>query len=125
LRCTNEQIKSAITSALNEEILDVSQNKGWVVHALYVALITIFHTSSFEEAMEYIAEHFIKGDTDTIMAIAGGLVGALVGYQAMSEELKTSVNLFKVDAYFSTTSRPRITPELLKFVTTHLSSVSS
>jgi ADP-ribosyl-[dinitrogen reductase] hydrolase len=114
IRCTQPVIKKAIRSALNGEILDVSIKKGWVVHALYVAFITLLQTKSFEEGMDFIAEHFIKGDTDTIMAISGGLLGACYGFEKISAEKKTRVNIKKLEKYFASTTRPRIINESVR-----------
>lgn len=111
--CKYTQIKDAITAALNKTILDVLVNKGWVVWCLYVALITFFNTRSFSEGMDFIAKHFIRGDTDTLMAVAGGLLGACYGFDEMDKEPKTRENIKKVNQYFQKTSRPKFTKHLL------------
>ena len=113
LQCDSPVIKKAVMGALNGEVLDVSQNRGWVIHALYVALISVFRARSFEESMDYIATHFMKGDTDTIMSIAGGLIGALMGYDKMMQEERTRINIDKINRYFGRTERPAITPDLI------------
>lgn len=103
---TQESIKTAIAAALNNTIIDVSVNKGWVVHALYVALITLFNATSYESGMEFIHRNFfVRTDTDTIMAIAGGLLGAKYGFNEMSNEEKTMANIQKIDTYFGITER--------------------
>lgn len=117
----NDIIRKKIQSAINYEILDVEENKGWVIHALYVSIITLLHTSSFQNGMDFIAKHFIKGDTDTIMAISGGLLGLKYGYTEMCKEKKTSENIDRLYSYFNTQNeRPTFTPnllnELIKFV---------
>jgi ADP-ribosyl-[dinitrogen reductase] hydrolase len=112
-KCKSPTVRSAIESALKNQILDVSVNKGWVVHALYVALITLFNATSFEDGMEFIHAHFfVKTDVDTIMAITGGLLGAKFGFQNLAGEVKTHQNIQKVTTYFNTTQRPSFTPEL-------------
>lgn len=108
-----ESIKSAVASALKNEIIDVSHNKGWVVHALYVALITLFNATSFESGMSFIHKHFFdRTDTDTIMCISAGLLGAKYGYESISTEITTSQNIEKVNRYFENTSRPAFTEQL-------------
>ncbi len=82
LKCSQKSIKKAIKNALNNVIIDVSIQKGWVVHALYVCLITFFNCDSFQNGMNFIAKHFIKGDTDTIMAITGGILGSYFGFES-------------------------------------------
>jgi ADP-ribosylglycohydrolase len=47
--------------------------------------------------MDLLAQHFIKGDTDTLMAISGGLLGAFYGYEAMQREAKTSENIERLN----------------------------
>lgn len=121
LQCENQEVKNAVYNAINDVIVDVSESKGWVVHALYVALITFFNSSSFEEGMDFIAKHFIKGDTDTSegglskeMAIAGGLLGSFYGYSSMEREKKTSMNIKKLNNYFRQESeRPKITKKII------------
>lgn len=110
---TQDSIKSAVSSALKNEIIDVSHNKGWVVHALYVALITLFNATSFESGMSFIHQYFFdRTDTDTIMAIAGGLLGAKYGFESISNEVNTKQNIKKVNEYFNTTLRPAFTEQL-------------
>jgi ADP-ribosyl-[dinitrogen reductase] hydrolase len=118
IKCKEESIKLALKNAVEGKIINVSENKGWVVHALYVAIITFLQTDSFEEGMDYIAKYFIKGDTDTIMAITGGLLGSVYGYKKMTEEHKTSINIEKLYNYFNEqieigTKRPIFTKKLL------------
>ncbi len=94
-------VRTAIKNAINGVIVDVAVDKGWVVHALYVALITFLHTSSFDEGMDYIHCNFFgtlkfPSDTDTIMAITGGLLGAYYGFCHLTEQKNTSQNLLKI-----------------------------
>ena len=112
LKCSHPQIVKVLKSALRGEILDVSQKetKGWVVNALYVAVITLFNSVSYQSGMDYIAKHFMRGDTDTLMAIAGGLLGALYGYSAMKDEPHTALSLEKVKRYMHSSDRPSFTP---------------
>jgi len=105
LTCNSIEIKKVIKSALDEQLLDVSVNKGWVVWPIYVSLITLLHTSSFEEGMDYINKHFFgtlkhPSDTDTIMAITGGLLGARYGLDALTKEKNTKKNIRLLEAYF-------------------------
>jgi len=122
IKCKETEVKNAIKSALDGDYsVDVSINKGWVVHALYVSIITLFNTSSFDDGMDYIAKHFIKGDTDTIMAITGGLLGAFYGFEKLINGEKSSINIEKLDNYFETTDRPKFTDELFDELLTFIS----
>jgi ADP-ribosylglycohydrolase len=63
--------------------------------------------------MSFIYQHFFdRTDTDTIMAIAGGLLGAKYGFESISNEVNTSQNIKKVNEYFNTTLRPAFTEQL-------------
>jgi ADP-ribosylglycohydrolase len=75
---------------------DVTQSKGWVVHAFYAAmhslrLIIDGVVSSYSEAINMIV--MLGGDTDTNAAIAGALIGAYYGYTKMYCEETTNYNL--------------------------------
>jgi ADP-ribosyl-[dinitrogen reductase] hydrolase len=129
LEVEEKSVLKAIKKAQSGIIVDVSENKGWVVHALYVAIITFLNVNSFQEGMDYIAEHFIEGDTDTIMAITGGLLGLRFGYSQMFYEKKTSINLDKIYNYFNSqnennTERPIFTKELLAKLTKQIQLLS-
>lgn len=113
--CKQPSIRQAISDALNDIKVDVSHNKGWVVHALYVALITLFNANSFESGMQFIVNNFFeKTDTDTIMCISGFLLGAKYGFEKIKKEKLTSVNLERVNEYFSKTDRPSFTEEIIE-----------
>jgi ADP-ribosyl-[dinitrogen reductase] hydrolase len=60
---------------------------GWVVQALQGAWSAIHHSASFEDALE----RAVRGgyDTDTVAAIAGGLIGAARGVSAVPEEWRS------------------------------------
>ena len=122
LSCKCAEIRKVIQSALDGQILDVSVNKGWVVWPIYVSLITLLNTSSFEEGMDYINKHFFgtlkhPSDTDTIMAIAGGLLGARYGISKMEKEKKTKKNIVLLDKYFENNKsgeRPALSQNLIQ-----------
>lgn len=114
----NPIIKKYMKYASHDKIRDevmTKETKGWVIIALYVAIITVRNSHSFESGMDFIAEHFINGDTDTIMAIAGGLLGAIYGFEKMKQDEKTGINIKKINKYFeSTDSKYVINDELLE-----------
>ena len=104
LKITCEQIvvKDALRSALKKEILPgvMTKSKGWVVYALYVAVLTLLTVKSFEDGMDFIYRNFMGGDMDTIMSISGALLGALYGYDSMTKERKTKINIEKLSVGF-------------------------
>ncbi len=56
------------------------QNKGWVLHALYAAFYGLRRHSIGDTPREALAAVVrLGGDTDTNAAIAGGLIGAVLG----------------------------------------------
>ena len=102
LSCKEPIIKDALRSALKGEILPgvMTKSKGWVVYALYVAVLTLLTVKNFEDGMDFIYKNFMGGDMDTIMSISGALLGALYGYNNMEKETKTSINIAKLSVGF-------------------------
>lgn len=124
-KCRQKSVRLAIKNAINNVIVDVSYQKGWVVHALYVALITLFNANSYEGGMAFIAKHFLKNtDTDTIMAIGGALLGSVYGFNKMKAEPLASQNIVKLDAYLATTERPSFNKDTLSDVNVYLQTYS-
>lgn len=97
-----KSVKKVLESAVKGKILDISgKSKGWVLHGLYATFITYFNNSSYEGSMDYIMENFVGNiDTDTIMAIVGGVMGASIGFKKMSQEPKTKINIKKINKSF-------------------------
>ena len=54
---------------------------GWVLVALHNAFFRLLHAGDFEEAL--VATVAAGGDTDTNAAIAGALLGAALGIEAI------------------------------------------
>jgi len=69
-------------------------NNGWVVHAIQAAWSAISHTvedpSQLRLALENIARS--GGDTDTVAAIAGGLLGARWGTAAIPTQWRAAIH---------------------------------
>lgn len=98
-------LKRAIDRAQEEEVVDVLQQvrrkeerkvdekstKGWTLHALYCAFWAAVHHDSYEDAIDEVILR--GGDTDTNAAIAGALLGARLGFDAMNAEARTSSNI--------------------------------
>lgn len=84
----NEAISSPIPTR------DVTVKKGWVLHALYCAIWAWFYAESYQESIDTIIR--MGGDTDTNAAIAGALIGAKIGLEAMLDEDRTFTNVFTV-----------------------------
>ena len=63
--------------------------QGTAEFSLYVALWCFKNSTSFEDGIEKAVR--IGGDTDTYAAIAGGLLGAFYGYEAIPLEWRQTI----------------------------------
>jgi ADP-ribosyl-[dinitrogen reductase] hydrolase len=89
------------------ELIVTGADKGWVVYAQELAFQSL-RFDSFQAGIDWVIQQ--GGDTDTNAAIAGVLLGAKFGYQAMLREEKTRENLHivkEVDMSTSQVPRPR------------------
>lgn len=57
-----------------------NKSKGWCLHAMWFTLVSMFF-SDFDEAMKWIITSQPGSDTDTNAAIAGGMLGAILGFE--------------------------------------------
>ena len=71
---TPDQIKCAVSDGRNENIRDITINKGWVAHGLYCAILATYKFNSYLEGVDAII--LLGGDTDTNGAIAGAILAA-------------------------------------------------
>ncbi len=62
---------------------DDIRGSGYVVHTLEAALWCLLNTDSYEACV--LAAANLGEDTDTVAAVAGGLAGAMYGYEAIPE----------------------------------------
>jgi ADP-ribosyl-[dinitrogen reductase] hydrolase len=90
---TNE-LERRIWSRLNDEYdfpYDPGDwpGRGTAEFSLYVALYALMKSTSFESGIEIAIR--VGGDTDTYAAIAGGLLGAYYGYDAIPIEWRTAI----------------------------------
>jgi len=88
-------ISDTIEKALEGTPRDVTKvGKGWCIHGLYCAIYALFHFDNYRDAIDWTIR--LGGDTDTNAAIAGALMGAHYGYQALeaceSENIETLLN---------------------------------
>ncbi len=63
--------------------------RGTAEFSLYVALYALMKTESFAEGIELAIR--VGGDTDTYAAIAGGLLGAYYGYEAIPKDWRETI----------------------------------
>lgn len=84
--------------------------KGWCLHALWCTMMTITSFNNYSDAMNWIITSQPGSDTDTNACIAGALLGAILGFDGLKKEEKTSVNierLLTVDVANGPTPRPK------------------
>ena len=87
------EVASVIQEVLNQIPRDISQQKGWALHSLYCALWCLRYYNTLEDAIDWVISTHPGSDTDTNASIAGCLMGAMIGYDVLSNESKTRVNL--------------------------------
>lgn len=85
------QVREALLQAAEETPRDVTVDKGWVLHGLYAAYWCLLHYRHLHRALDAVVQW--GGDTDTNAAIAGSLLGAVVGYERLSAHPRTADNL--------------------------------
>ena len=67
--------------------------QGWVAEeALAIALYSVLkYKTDFKKAINCSVNH--DGDSDSTGAVAGNIIGAIVGYEAIPEKFKTDLEL--------------------------------
>lgn len=87
-------VYDTLLQVLNREPRNITEKKGWVLHAFYTAFYSLAYSKSYQEGIDYVIR--LGGDTDTNAAITGGLLGALFGYDKLRAEERTFGNIQKV-----------------------------
>lgn len=75
--------------------------------AFYIAIKAFLDFDTFQDSMDWIIGNHKGSDTDTNAAISGALIGARLGYEKLSRESRTKVNIERLNNYFSTYSRDK------------------
>jgi ADP-ribosylglycohydrolase len=95
-----EEVKYVYNQVKNGIKRDIVDKKGWILHALWCSLwILKYHSvpsdkgESFENGMKWLIESQPGSDTDTNAAIAGAVLGAIIGLNEMKLEKKTKKNI--------------------------------
>ena len=85
-------IKDLFESIDKRQMRDVTDKKGWCLHAFWIAMVALLGFTNYAEAMRWIIT--IKGsDTDTNACIAGALLGAVLGFDKLNTDEDTRVNI--------------------------------
>ncbi len=90
---TTEEVQEVLKQVENREFRDITVNKGHVLHAIYCTFIVISSFNDFSKAMEWIIKDNKGCDTDTNAAIAGAMLGAILGFERVKSEPLTNINI--------------------------------
>lgn len=90
---TTEEVQGVLKQVENREFRDMTINKGHVLHAIYCTFIVISSFNDFSKAMEWIIKDNKGCDTDTNAAIAGAMLGAILGLEKIKSEPLTNTNI--------------------------------
>lgn len=105
------EVRAVLEQVEKRQSRDIAEKKGWCLHALWCALITMTSFTNYSEAMHWIITSQPGSDTDTNACIAGALLGAILGFERMQSEPTTNRNieiLLAVDTSKGPTPRPLI-----------------
>lgn len=103
-----EEIKDIFNDLETDRDVSDRSVKGWVCSALYMAIKAFKNFDSFQDAMDWIIREHPGSDTDTNGAIAGAMIGAHFGYEKLSKESRTKINIERLNNFFSTYARDNI-----------------
>ena len=83
------EVQSWLRDAATAAPVDASHHQGWVRHALQNAFHQLLHAPTLEEGV--VNTVMLGGDTDTNAAIAGALLGAVHGREAVPAQWRHMV----------------------------------
>ena len=101
-------VREALDRSRREPPADYERQMGWVLIALQNAFYQLLHASSFEEGV--VATVMAGGDTDTNAAIAGALLGAVHGRDAVPARWRRLVLTCRPITGLSGVHQPRPQP---------------
>ena len=85
----SDHFEWAFHKKLASKSADEISSSGYVVHTLEAALWCLLTTNSYKECVLKAVN--LGEDTDTVAAVAGGLAGAMYGYDAIPEEWRNTL----------------------------------
>ena len=85
----SDHFEWAFHKKLASQSADEISSSGYVVHTLEAALWCLLTTDSYKECVLKAVN--LGEDTDTVAAVAGGLAGAMYGYDAIPEEWRNTL----------------------------------
>lgn len=87
--CQEAPVLRALDDAVSSPPADYQRHAGWVLIAFQNAFYQLLHAPTMEEGV--VATVMAGGDTDTNAAIAGALLGAVRGYEALPAQWRRMV----------------------------------
>ena len=103
------EVREVLAQVERREPRNIVENKGWCLNALWCAMMVITSFRNYSEAMHWVIASQPGSDTDTNACIAGALIGAMLGFQALQTEPNTAYNIDKLlhaDIAHGPTPRP-------------------
>jgi ADP-ribosylglycohydrolase len=88
-----QELKDVLQQVKDRKYRDMTINKGHVLHSIYCTFIVISSFDNFSKAMEWIIKDNKGCDTDTNAAIAGAMLGAILGFDKIKTEPQTNENI--------------------------------
>lgn len=87
-----DEVKTVLQQVENREHRDIINKKGFVLHGIYCTFMVLTSFNDFSDAMAWIINQ--RGcDSDTLACIAGGLLGAVLGFEQVKSEPLTKENI--------------------------------
>lgn len=106
--CQEASVLRALEEAASNPPVDYQSHAGWVLIAFQNAFYHLLHAPTLEEGV--VATVMVGGDTDTNAAIAGALLGAVHGYEALPAQWRRMVLTCRPVGKLSPTHHPRPYP---------------
>jgi ADP-ribosylglycohydrolase len=103
-----DEVKFVLQQVENREVRDISDQKGWCLHALWCTFIVLTSFKDYDKAMNWVINIYAS-DTDTNACIAGAMLGATLGFDKLNSEELTKSNieiLLNSDVNSGPTPRP-------------------
>jgi len=79
----NKEVIQVIQDAINKKYRNVSENRGWCLHSLYLVYYCLLEFKDIKSMYKYVICE--GGDTDTNAAIVGAAFGAYYGFKHIEE----------------------------------------